>query len=57
MIDLKDFDWKYKIRKKRYKHIDIYYVGYITIKEFDEYNKINSVKSFVLNDSFCYSIF
>ena len=57
MIDLKDFDWKYKIRKKRYKHIDIYYVGYITIKEFDEYNKINSVKSFVLNDSFCYRIF
>ena len=46
-----------KLEKKNYKHIDIYYVGYITIKEFDEYNKINKVKSFALDDSFCYRIY
>ena len=33
-----------KLEKKNYKHIDIYYVGYITIKGFDDYNKINKVK-------------
>ena len=31
-----------KIDKKSYKNIDIYYIGYITIKDFD-YVKINSV--------------
>ena len=34
IIDLKDFDAKLlKIDKKSYKNIDIYYIGYITIKK------------------------
>ena len=33
-IDLKDFDAKLlKIDKKDYKEIDIYYIGYVTIKK------------------------
>ena len=33
-IDLKDFDAKLlKIDKKDYKDIDIYYVGYVTVKK------------------------
>ena len=32
-IDLKDFDAKLlKIDKKDYKEIDIYYIGYLTVK-------------------------
>ena len=38
IIDLKDFDAKLlKIDKKSYKNIDIYYIGYITIKKIDDY--------------------
>ena len=34
MIDLKSFDASLlKINKKSYKDIDIYYIGYITIKK------------------------
>ena len=33
-IDLKDFDTKLlKIGKKDYKDIDIYYIGYLTVKK------------------------
>ena len=43
-IDLKDFDAKLlKIEKKDSNKIDIYYIGYVTIKKNDDYNKINSV--------------
>ena len=36
IVDLKDFDAKLlKIDKKSYKNLDIYYIGYITIKESD----------------------
>ena len=43
-IDLKDFDAKLlKIDKKDYKDIDIYYLGYVTIKKVGDYNNINSV--------------
>ena len=43
MINIKSFDSNLlKINKKLYKNIDIYYIGYITIKDFD-YAKINSV--------------
>ena len=50
-IDLKDFDAKLlKIDKKDYNEIDIYYIGYVTIKKIGDYNNINSVKSFALND-------
>ena len=43
-IDLKDFDAKLlKIEKKDSNKIDIYYIGYVTIKKNGNYNKINSV--------------
>ena len=33
-IDLKDFDaWLLKIDKKDYNEINIYYIGYVTIKK------------------------
>ena len=41
IIDLKDFDAKLlKIDKKSYKNIDIYNIGYITIKKIDDYESI-----------------
>ena len=43
-INLKDFDsGLLKIDKKDYKDNDIYYIGYITFKEIDNCNNINSV--------------
>ena len=48
-IDLKDFDTKLlKIDNKDYKEIDIYYLGYVTIKEIGDYNNINSVNPLYL---------
>ena len=48
-IDLKDFDAKLlKIDKKDYNEIDIYYIGYVTIKKIGDYNDINSVNSLYL---------
>ena len=44
IIDLKDFDAiLLKIDRKSYKNIDIYYIGYITIKKIDDYDSIYSV--------------
>ena len=44
MINLKDFKSNLlKIDKKSYKNIDIYYIGYITIKKIDDYETIYSV--------------
>ena len=38
MINIKDFDSNLlKIDKKSYKNIGIYNIGYITIKEIDDY--------------------
>ena len=46
-IDLKDFDARLlKIDKKDYNEIDIYYIGYVTIKKMGDYN--NSVNPFYL---------
>ena len=43
MIDIKDFNPNLlKIDKKSCKNIDIYYIGYVTIKDFD-YADIHSV--------------
>ena len=43
-IDLKDFDAKLlKIDKKDYNEIDIYYIGYMTVKKIANCNNINSV--------------
>ena len=47
--DLKDFDAKLlKIDKKDYSEIDIYCIGYVTIKKIGDYNNINSVNSLCL---------
>ena len=49
IIDLKNFDAKLlKIDKKSYKNIDIYYIGYITIKKVDDCENINSVNPLYL---------
>ena len=49
VINVKDFDPNLlKLDKKPYKNIDIYYIGYITIKDYD-FVKINSVNSFVFD--------
>ena len=37
-----------KIGKKSYKNIDIYYIGYITIKKIDDYESIYSVNPLYL---------
>ena len=47
-INMKDFDSNLpKIDKKSYKNIDIYYTGYITMKDSD-YVKISSVNPLCL---------
>ena len=44
MINIKKFDSKLsKIDKKSYKNINIYYIGYITIKNICDYENIHSV--------------
>ena len=44
MINIKNFHSNLlKIDKKSYKDIDIYYIGYITIKKFGDYESIHSV--------------
>ena len=45
IIDLKDFDEKLL---KIDKNIDIYYIGYITIKKIDDYESIYSVNPLYL---------
>ena len=48
-IDLKDFDASLlKIDKKDYKDIDIYYIGYVTVKKIANCNNINSVNPLYL---------
>ena len=37
-----------KIDEKSYKNIDIYYIGYITIKKIDDYESIYSVNPLYL---------
>ena len=44
MVDIKNFhSILLKIDKKPYKGIDIYYIGYITIKKIGDYENIRSV--------------
>ena len=44
MTDIRNFRWNLlKIGKKPYKDIDIYYIGYVTIKKIDHYENIRSV--------------
>ena len=48
-IDLKDSDARLlKIDKKDYNEIDIYYIGYVTVKKIGDYNNINSVNPLYL---------
>ena len=49
ITDLKSFEPNLlKIDKKSYKNIDIYYIGYITIKKIDDCENIHSVKPLYL---------
>ena len=49
MINIKNFHSNLlKIDKKSHKDIDIYYIGYITIIKFDNYENIHSVNSLYL---------
>ena len=49
MINSKEFDSNLlKINKKSYKDIDIYNIGYITIKKTDDYENIYSVNPLYL---------
>ena len=49
MINIKDFDSSLtKIDKKSYKNIGIYNIGYITMKNVDDYENINSVNPLYL---------
>ena len=49
MINLNDFDSNLlKIDKKHYKGINIYYIGYITIKKIDDYENIYNVNPLYL---------
>ena len=43
MIDLKNFENLLKQDKKYYKGINIYYIGYITIKKVDDCENIYNV--------------
>ena len=49
IINLKDFDARlWKVEKTYYKNIDVYYIGYITIKKIDDYESIYSVNPLYL---------
>ena len=49
MINLKNFDSNLlKTDKKHYKGINIYYIGYITIKKIDDCENIHSVNPLYL---------
>ena len=49
MINLNNFNLKLlKIKKKLYKDIDIYYIGYITIKKIDDHENIHSINPLYL---------
>ena len=49
MIDIKNFHSNLlKIDKKSHKDIDIYYIGYIEIKKFSDYENIHSVSTLYL---------
>ena len=49
IINIKDFHSNLlRIDKKRYKDIDIYYIGHITVKKIDDCENINSVNSLYL---------
>ena len=49
MVNIEVFDPNLlKIEKKSYKNMDIYYIGYMTIKKIDDYENIHSVNPLYL---------
>ena len=49
MVDIRHFHSNLlKIDKKAYKDIDIYYIGYITIRKFSDYGHISGVNPLYL---------
>ena len=49
MIDIKSFDSNLiKIDNRSYKNIDIYYIGYITLKSISDYKNVYSVNPLYL---------
>ena len=49
MINLENFDSDLlKIDKNHYQGINIYYIGYITMKKIDDYENVNIVNPFYL---------
>ena len=58
IINIKDFHSNFlRINKKLYNDINIYYIGYITVKKIGDSENSNSVNPFVFNNSFCYRMF
>ena len=58
IIDIRKFHSKLlKIDKRRYKDINIYYIGYITIKKFGDYENIDSVNPLYLTIHFATGYF
>ena len=57
MIEIRNFHSNLlKTDKKLHKGIDIYYIGYITIKKFSDCKNIQC-ESLVFNNSLCYRTF
>ena len=49
MVNIKDFHSNsLNIEKKSHKDIDVYYIGYIVIKKFDDYENIHNVNPLYL---------
>ena len=49
IIDLENFKSNFlKIDKKSYKNIDIYNIGYVTIKTIDDFEHVNSLNTLYL---------
>ena len=49
MIDIRNFHSDlFKIDKKRYEDVVIYYIGYITIKKFSDYKNIHRMNPLYL---------
>ena len=48
VVNIKDFHSNLlKIDKKSHKDIDIYYIGYVTIKKFSDYENIHNVNPYI----------
>ena len=58
MVNIEDFHSNLlNIEKKSHKDIDIYYIGYIMIKKFDDYKNIHSINPLYLIINFATGYF